>query len=61
MTDARHLTQRLGDELGRFNMGSTVILLFPENTIEWDSTVKPGAQARIGEAIGTVTPDQLEN
>ncbi|MGD9000192.1 MAG: archaetidylserine decarboxylase [Granulosicoccaceae bacterium] len=44
-----HLTR--GDELGRFNMGSTVILLFPENTCEWDSTLRHNDSVSLGTAI----------
>ena len=40
-----------GSEMGRFNMGSTVILLFPADTIEWDESMQPGSRVRFGEAI----------
>ena len=42
-----------GEEMGRFNMGSTVILLFGPNQIEWDSSVMAEAPVRMGELIGT--------
>jgi len=41
-----------GDLLGWFNMGSTVIMLLPENSCAWDAALKPGATLRMGEAIG---------
>lgn len=41
-----------GDEMGRFNMGSTVILLYPPDTIEWHATMLPGKTVRLGEALG---------
>lgn len=41
-----------GDELGRFNMGSTVILLYPPNTIEWNSAMTPGTTVRLGQSLG---------
>lgn len=41
-----------GDYLGHFNMGSTVILLFPENTVRWASALHPGRPLRVGEPIG---------
>ena len=44
------LTQ--GTEAGRFNMGSTVILLFEPNSMTWHSDIKAGAVVRMGEAIG---------
>jgi len=41
-----------GEEIGRFNMGSTVILLLPEGSAEWESGLKPGDDVVLGEAIG---------
>ncbi len=41
-----------GDLLGWFNMGSTVILLFPDGACEWDDALEPGHTLRMGEAIG---------
>ena len=41
-----------GDEMGRFNMGSTVILLFPKDSIRWRAGLKSGDIVRMGEAIG---------
>ena len=41
-----------GDLLGWFNMGSTVIMLLPGKTFEWDADLQAGASVRVGEAIG---------
>jgi phosphatidylserine decarboxylase len=41
-----------GDELGRFNMGSTVVLLFQKDRIEWDPALVPQATVRLGRSIG---------
>lgn len=41
-----------GQEMGRFNMGSTVILLFPKNRVVWEEHLVPGARLRFGERIG---------
>jgi len=46
------LTLERGAELGRFNMGSTVILLFADGTAEWDVRLAPGQLVRMGEGIG---------
>ena len=43
-----------GALLGWFNMGSTVVILFPENSCAWNSDLKRGATVRMGEAIGAV-------
>jgi phosphatidylserine decarboxylase len=42
-----------GDEMGRFNLGSTVVLLFPATAIDWDPALRPGAKVRLGQRIGT--------
>ena len=41
-----------GDELGRFNMGSTVILLTAPGRIGWAETLAPQRPLRMGEALG---------
>jgi phosphatidylserine decarboxylase len=40
-----------GDELGRFNMGSTVVLLFERGRIHWDDSMKPNATVQLGRPI----------
>jgi phosphatidylserine decarboxylase len=40
-----------GAEMGRFNMGSTVILLFPPRTISWRADLAAGSTVRMGEAL----------
>lgn len=47
-------TLKIGEEMGRFNMGSTIIVLFGKDKIGWDSGFKAGGQVRLGEKIGTV-------
>jgi phosphatidylserine decarboxylase len=41
-----------GDEIGRFNMGSTVIVLLPPGAAEWGADLKPGEHVRMGQALG---------
>jgi phosphatidylserine decarboxylase len=41
-----------GDLLGWFNMGSTVILLFPKGVCEWDDDLEPGETLKMGVEIG---------
>lgn len=41
-----------GGELGRFNMGSTVILLFEAARVEFSPTLAAGTCVRVGQAIG---------
>ncbi|MGB0865314.1 MAG: phosphatidylserine decarboxylase, partial [Granulosicoccaceae bacterium] len=37
--------------MGRFNMGSTVILLLPPGAT-WDASLKAGDPVRMGQALG---------
>ena len=41
-----------GDEMGRFFLGSTVVLLFEPGRVEWDAALRPGEAVRMGAAIG---------
>ncbi len=43
-----------GDEMGRFKLGSTVILLFPEKTASFSNELKNGSPLRMGEEIGAI-------
>jgi phosphatidylserine decarboxylase len=41
-----------GAEMGRFNLGSTVIVLFGADRVRWEKTLSPGAKLRMGQVIG---------
>ena len=41
-------------ELGRFNMGSTVVLVFEPGKVEWSDRLTALARVRLGERIGTL-------
>jgi phosphatidylserine decarboxylase len=43
-----------GDELGRFNMGSTVILLFENGNLQWETALKAESPLKMGQAIARV-------
>jgi len=47
---ARHLSA--GDEMGRFYLGSTVVLLFEPGRAAWLDGLKAGDPLRMGQAIG---------
>jgi phosphatidylserine decarboxylase len=49
------LTLARAAEVGRFNMGSTVILLLPAGKTEWLATLAAGNAVRVGEAIAKLT------
>jgi phosphatidylserine decarboxylase len=44
-----------GVEMGRFNMGSTVILILPPDTIDWLPDVKAGERIRMGQSLARTT------
>lgn len=43
-----------GAEMGRFNMGSTVILLFEKERVQWLENLKPGDRVKMGQKLGTL-------
>jgi phosphatidylserine decarboxylase len=43
-----------GQEMGRFNMGSTVILLFPKDVMQWSDEMMADKVIVMGESIGGV-------
>jgi phosphatidylserine decarboxylase len=46
-----------GAEMGRFNMGSTVIVLFGRDAVHWAEPLRPGQAVRMGERIGRISTD----
>lgn len=43
-----------GDEVGAFLLGSTVIVLFPDGSVELANAIAAGSPVRVGTTIGTV-------
>lgn len=43
-----------GEEMGRFNMGSTVVLVWPKGAVQLDDSFRAGRVVRMGERIGTL-------
>ncbi|MBS3804041.1 MAG: phosphatidylserine decarboxylase [Oleiphilaceae bacterium] len=41
-----------GEEMGRFRLGSTVILVFPKDVAKWDPAMDVARNLRLGEALG---------
>jgi len=49
-----------GEEMGRFLLGSTVVMLFPKGPLTFNPGWQPGGAIRLGEAMASTTPsDQL--
>ena len=45
------ITFKQGEEMGRFLLGSTVVMLFPENTLAFNKTLKPEKKIKLGEKM----------
>ncbi|MFT4560983.1 MAG: phosphatidylserine decarboxylase [Gammaproteobacteria bacterium] len=43
-----------GAELGRFNMGSTIILLTQPRSVAWETRLQHGDVVRVGESLGSL-------
>ena len=54
------ITLARGEELGHFKMGSTVILLFPNHSIVWETRCQTGDTLCYGEKIGTLYDTKTE-
>ena len=50
--DDQDLSFRQGDEMGRFLLGSTVVLLWPQHTIALNPAWQAGQGVRLGEKMG---------
>ena len=49
--DDDRIVLRQGDEMGRFLLGSTVVLLFPKGPLRFNAAWEPGRAVRFGEAM----------
>lgn len=49
------LSREKGEELGRFLLGSTVILLFPEGKCQWQQELTAGSALKVGELMGVLS------
>ncbi len=55
----REIVLNKGAEMGRFMLGSTVVMLFPKNTLAFNAGWMPAVAIRMGQAMGqaTTNPD----
>ena len=51
--DDRSIVLQRGEEMGRFQLGSTVVLLFPNGPLAFNPAWAPGRAIRLGEAMAT--------
>ncbi len=52
----RALTLQKGQEMGRFLLGSTVVLLFPRGPLRFNPAWQPGGSIRMGEPMANWSP-----
>jgi phosphatidylserine decarboxylase len=45
---------KMGEEMGRFNMGSTIIVLFGKDKVQWNSDFKAEKRVNLKEMIGRI-------
>ncbi len=50
------ITLQKGDEMGRFNMGSTVVLIFGPNAVVWAEGIEAEKRVRLGQLLGKRSP-----
>jgi phosphatidylserine decarboxylase len=49
----RNITLKQGEEMGRFLLGSTVVMLFEKDVLDFNASWHPGKPIRLGEAMGS--------
>ena len=49
-----HIVLKKGEELGRFLLGSTVVMLFPKDTLQFNPAWQPAGPVQLGEVMGTL-------
>jgi phosphatidylserine decarboxylase len=54
--DSETIDLERGVEMGRFNMGSTVIVLFPQGAMSWNKDFVAGKAVQMGQEIGSLNP-----
>jgi len=59
LTDWRYQNEciefKQGDEMGRFLLGSTVVMLFPQGSLQFNPDWQPGSAIRLGQAMANRT------
>lgn len=48
----QNITLNKGDEMGRFKLGSTAVVLFANNKMQWDANYIAGTPTKMGELMG---------
>ena len=53
--DDKRLKYKKNDEMARFNMGSTVVLLYGKDRVKWAEELAAGNAVQRGQVIGKTT------
>ena len=53
-SDTDEVNLNKGEEMGRFKLGSTAIVLFGPDMVEWDDELVAGSAVKMGQRIGTL-------
>ena len=54
--DEQDVRLKQGDEMGRFLLGSTVVMMFPRGPLRFNPAWAPGRPVRLGEAMAELAP-----
>jgi phosphatidylserine decarboxylase len=57
----KKITLKKGDEMGRFLLGSTVVMLWPKNTIRFNTDWSPARAIKMGETMGMVMGTKISS
>ncbi|UGQ48282.1 archaetidylserine decarboxylase [Massilia endophytica] len=52
----KNIVLKKGEELGRFLLGSTVVMLFPKDTLQFNPAWQPAGPVRLGEMMADLKP-----
>ncbi|MEW4982736.1 MAG: archaetidylserine decarboxylase [Cycloclasticus sp.] len=56
--DGKELKYKKNDEMARFNMGSTVVLLYGKDNVTWAEELAAGDSVQLGQVIGNITKNK---
>ncbi len=61
--DLNNIEIKKGEEMGRFKLGSTAIVLFGKSAINWEESIKVDSKTRVGIKLGSLNqkPSPKEN
>jgi phosphatidylserine decarboxylase len=54
-TNQAPIKLKKGEEMGRFKLGSTVVMCLPKDSIDWPKELSAGTTTRLGQMLATLT------